>query len=428
MTTETFETLPTDKLQKKLRKRFNTIALYLVWLGEGNVYLADGLNHAIRKISTEGEVSTFAGTGSPGYLDGPAEEARFNSPINICFDPEGNLLVSDFGNQRIRKISTDGQVTTIAGTGVAGLLDGPALEAQFNYPRGICMDDSGNIYIGDSWNHRIRKISPDGEVSTFAGGGDTIGVQSVGNYIDATGEDARFYTPTEVSIDSDNNLYVADAFNHRIRKVTPDQVVTTLAGSGDTGPNAGGFQNGPGDVARFDVPTTCHVTLSGEVIVGDGSSHRVRKIDTDQYVSTLAGSGEEGFADGVDSLATFNFPRGIVKDYERNRIYVVDFNNHAIRYIQLEEPVNGILAVDIPGVQIFPNPFTNKLNLQMDHFSGAVEIILSDLTGRRVYSQKANTSEMLEMDLHHLNKGPYLLSIKKDGEHQQVNQLILKEK
>ncbi|MEZ5194965.1 MAG: hypothetical protein R2764_00780 [Bacteroidales bacterium] len=153
---------------------------------QGNLYLADAYNHRIRKISTEGVVSTYAGTGTAGYLDGPADEARFNQPINICMDGDGNMFVSDFLNQRIRKISSDMIVTTIAGTGIAGLQEGPVDQAKFNYPRGICLDDTGNIYIGDSWNHRIRKISPEGMVSTWAGGGTTIGVQSVGDYIDAS--------------------------------------------------------------------------------------------------------------------------------------------------------------------------------------------------------------------------------------------------
>ncbi len=135
------------------------------------------------------------------------------------------MYVSDFINQRIRKISNDMEVTTIAGSGQAGYLEGPADEAKFNYPRGICLDDTGNIYIGDSWNHRIRKISTDGIVSTWAGGGTTIGVQSVGDYVDASDTAARFYTPCEVSIDQFNNIFVADAYNHRIRKIDPTRMV-----------------------------------------------------------------------------------------------------------------------------------------------------------------------------------------------------------
>ncbi|MCD4729587.1 MAG: hypothetical protein K8R74_03225, partial [Bacteroidales bacterium] len=276
----------------------------------GNLYLADAYNHCIRKISIEGIVSTYAGTGQAGYLDGDTSEAKFNQPINICLDEDGNMYVSDFLNQRIRKISSDMIVSTIAGTGIAGYQNGNASEAQFNYPRGICLDDTGNIYIGDSWNHRIRKISIDGIVSTWAGGGNTIGVQSVGDYVDASDTAARFYTPCELSIDQYNNIFVADAYNHRIRKIDSGRMVSTIAGSGGFGPNGGGFQNGPGDQARFDTPTALQVILDGSVFVGDGANNVLRQIGTDNMVTTFAGSGESGFLNGPDTLAQFNFPRG----------------------------------------------------------------------------------------------------------------------
>ncbi|MBM3436387.1 MAG: hypothetical protein FJY07_09265, partial [Bacteroidetes bacterium] len=290
----------------------------------GNLFIADAYNHVIRKISTEGIVSTYCGGGVAGYLDGEANVAKFNQPINICLDPSGNMFVSDFLNQRIRKIDTSGMVTTVAGSGAAGLQDSSAMEAQFNYPRGICMDDTGNIYIGDSWNHRVRKISTNGIVTTWAGGGNTIGVQSVGGYLDGSDTSARFYTPCELSIDGSNPIYVADAYNHRIRKIDSERMVTTVAGSGDSGPTAGGFLNGPALESRFNTPTAVFIATDGNIFVGDGSNQRVRKISQDQIVSTFAGSGETGFENGPDSLATFNFPRGCTMDYNLHRLYVVE--------------------------------------------------------------------------------------------------------
>ena len=148
-----------------------------------NLFLADQDNHCIRMITHDGIVSTYAGTGIAGYADGPDSTAQFNSPIDVCVDEAGNVYVSDFGNQYIRKISAAGMVSTVAGNGIPGYVDGPAATAEFNYPRGICIDPSGNLYIGDSWNHRIRKIDSSGEVSTYAGGGNSFGVQSVGDYL-----------------------------------------------------------------------------------------------------------------------------------------------------------------------------------------------------------------------------------------------------
>jgi hypothetical protein len=352
---------------------------------DGNLYLADAYNHRIRKIDTDGQVTTFAGTGQAGYEDGPASEARFNQPLNICFDAEGNMYVSDFINQRIRKISTDMEVTTIAGTGVPGFNDGPALEAQFNYPRGICADDTGNIYVGDSWNHRVRKISTDGLVTTWAGGGDTIGVQSVGGYVDASDTSARFYTPCELSIDQYNNIFVADAYNHRIRKVDPSRMVTTVAGSGGHGPDGGGYKDGPNDSAEFNVPTACHVMMDGRIFVGDGSNQRVRFIGIEE-VTTFAGTGEAGFEDGVDSLATFDFPRGSVFDYETNRLYIVDFNNHAIRTIHIEDDITEIAELPLElSLAAYPNPFGQSATIAYQLSKpGTVDIEIYDLMGRGV--------------------------------------------
>ena len=378
----------------------------------GNLYLADAYNNCIRKISTDGEVSTYAGTGTAGYLDGPANEATFNQPINLCFDDDGNMYVSDFLNQRIRKISSDMIVTTIAGTGVAGLHNGPVNEARFNYPRGICLDDTGNIYIGDSWNHRIRKISTDGFVTTWAGGGTTIGVQSVGAFLDGSDTSARFYTPCEVSVDQDNNIFVADAYNHRIRKIDPSRMVTTVAGSGDSGPTAGGFQNGPALEAMFKVPTACHVTTSGVIFVGDGENQRVRKIATDGMVTTFAGSGYAGFEDGPDTLAIFNFPRGCVMDYMMNRLYVVDYYNHAVRIIHLV-PATGIgeNISDTPAIVIYPNPANKDLTISWKSGIERTRLKISNSLGKEIFHQTDITHSAVQLDISGWDEGLYIVEI-----------------
>lgn len=392
---------------------------------EGNIYLGDAMNHRIRKISNSGVVSTYAGSGTAGYLDGPAEEARFNQPFNLCIDDEGNMYVSDFLNQRIRKISLDMQVTTVAGTGSPGWLNGPADEAKFNYPRGICMDDTGNIYVGDSWNHRIRKISVDGIVSDWAGGGTTIGVQSVGDYVDASDTAARFYTPCEVSIDQDNNIFVADAFNHRIRKIDPSRMVTTVAGSGGFGPNGGGFQNGLAEEAQFNVPTACHVIPDGTIFVGDGSNQRVREISIYGTVSTFAGSGEAGFENGPDSLAKFDFPRGSAFDINLNRLYVVDYNNHAVRIIHFVPTVDVGENQIRSSIDVFPNPTSGIITLNTTTGFAKTSVEVFTPSGDLVHSQGLSGKQQVQLNLTSLDPGVYFIRIKQNQKTLAVEKLII---
>jgi len=379
---------------------------------DGNLYLADAQNHCIRKISIDGIVSTYAGTGQAGYLDGDTSIARFNQPINICLDEEGSMYVSDFINQRIRKISTDMIVTTIAGTGIAGHAEGPASEAKFNYPRGICLDDTGNIYIGDSWNHRIRKISTVGLVSTWAGGGSTIGVQSVGDYVDASDTAARFYTPCELSIDQYNNIFVADAYNHRIRKIDSERMVSTIAGSGGFGPNGGGYQNGPGSEAQFDTPTALQVIFDGTIFVGDGANNVFRKVGIDNIVSTVAGSGDPGFVDGPDSEAQFNFPRGNVIDYYLNRIYIVDYNNHAIRILhlaQITNTPNG--SYNDKEIEVYPNPSTGNFNIKFSENQNKIELKLCNGQGKNILKKQYFNTNSIQLNLNMQDTGLYYLAI-----------------
>lgn len=393
---------------------------------EGNLYLADAYNHCIRKIGIDGQVSTYAGTqGQSGHVDGPALEAKFNQPLNLCMDDEGNMYVSDFINQRIRKISADMMVSTIAGTGIAGYAEGPAMEAQFNYPRGICLDDTGNIYIGDSWNHRIRKISVDGMVSTWAGGGTTIGVQSVGDWIDASDTAARFYTPCEVSIDQENNIFVADAYNHRIRKIDPDRMVTTVAGSGGFGPNGGGFNNGTPLEAQFDTPTALQVITDGTIFVGDGANHVLRRVYPEEVV-TYAGSGTEGFLDGPDSLAQFNFPRGNVMDYNMNRLYIVDYNNHAVRILHLASGVNiDESSIQNHELKIYPNPSDNVFHIELNRIHKEVSLSLNNIAGEQLFSGVYNNTKRIQIQLGHLAHGIYFLSLNMGGNRIGVHKLVV---
>ncbi|MDR1850346.1 MAG: immunity 26 domain-containing protein, partial [Zoogloeaceae bacterium] len=293
----------------------------------GNLYVADMQNDSIRKVTPNGEVSTLAG-GEKGFADGQGRAARFSSPFGIAIDATGNLYVADRSNHRIRKVTPDGEVSTLAGGGDegGGCVDGEGSVARFEYPSDIAIDAAGNLYVADHDNNRIRKITPKGEVSTLAGGGPT-GCDS-GAYADGQGSAARFNAPSGIAIDAAGNLYVTDEDNCRIRKVTPDGEVSTIAGS-----DWRGFADGEGSAARFYKPCGITADAAGNLYVVDLYNNRIRKVTPDGKVSTLAGSGEKGFADGEGSVARFKLPDSIAVDAAGN-LYVTDTQNHRIRKIE----------------------------------------------------------------------------------------------
>lgn len=228
----------------------------------GNLYTLDVTDPRIRKISPGGLVTRFAGSGVEGFADGRAEVAQFGEEASgITSDNEGNIYVSDLDNNRIRKVSTTGEVTTIAGNGIAGYVDGNARTAQFSSPTGIVVDKQGNVFVADM--NRVRRISSSGIVSTFAGG-DSSG------YRDGQQRDALFSFINDMVIDKDGNIYLSDA--NRIRKITPQGVVSTLAGS------TPGYQDGDAISAKFFSPIGLGIDKQGNIYVADLSNHRIRKI------------------------------------------------------------------------------------------------------------------------------------------------------
>ena len=279
-----------------------------------NIYVADNGNHSIRKITPTGEVSTLAGNGTVGFRDGLGNAARFDSPRGVAVDASNNVYVADFFNHRIRKITPAGEVTTLAGNGTEGFADGIGTTAQFNRPKNVTLDALGNVYVADQYNHSIRKITPAGKVTTLAGNG-TEG------FADGEGTMAKFYWPCGITIDALNNIYVADRGNHCIRKITPAGVVTTLAGNRKMG-----FADGLGNSAQFDHPNGVTVDALGNVYVADFGNHRIRKITPAGEVSTLVGG-----------LGLFTHPNDIAINVSGNTVYVADGNtNRWIRKITIE--------------------------------------------------------------------------------------------
>ncbi|MFY8000448.1 MAG: hypothetical protein ACOVSW_17770, partial [Candidatus Kapaibacteriota bacterium] len=290
--------------------------------GTGNLYIPEQGNNRIRKITPAGVVTTFAGTGVPGFADGPGASAQFNFPFGAAFDGSGNLYIGDRNNSRIRRITPLGVVSTFAGSGTQGFLNGAVASAQFNNPNCVTFDGAGDAYVADQQGYRIRKITAGTTVSTLAGSGGF-------GFMDGAGATAQFRDPHGVAVDALGNVYVADANNHRIRKITSAGVVSTLAGSG-----VAGFADGLGAAAQFNTPVGIALDASGNVYVADGSNHRIRKISPSGMVITIAGTGTLGFADGAAGVAQFNAPCAIVLDASGNLI-VADEANHRIRKVEI---------------------------------------------------------------------------------------------
>lgn len=291
----------------------------------GNIYVADHGNSAVRKITSGGTVSTLAGgAGLSGSADGPGSVARFDHPSAVAVDAAGNVYVIDTSNQTVRKISVNGSVSTLAGTpGQGGRADGAGAAARFFYPSGIAATSAGTVYIADTGNHTLRVVTPAGGVGTLAG---AIGLSGLA---DGFGGEALFAYPGGIAFDGAGNLYIADHNNHTIRKMSPSGQVTTLAGAA----TIPGSADGVGGSARFNGPAGVAVDSGGNVYVADAGNSTIRKITASGIVTTFAGvAGVAGSSDGPGGSARFNAPQGIAIDLANN-VYVADTNNNTIRKI-----------------------------------------------------------------------------------------------
>lgn len=336
----------------------------------GNVFDVDW--NSVRKIDPAGNVTTIAGSPKAGYADGPGAVAEFNNLSGIAIDASGNIYVGDGENERIRKIDPQGNVTTLAGNGIAGFADGtggPSGTAEFDYPRGVAVDGHGNVYVADTNNYRVRKIDTSGNVSTFAGNG-------VQGYVDGSlgpSGTAEFYGPTDVAISSQGALYIADSESLRIREVDASGTMTTVAGTGGGSPVgwARDGTGGPYGSAQFYMPQGVAVDSQGNVYVGDTWDNRVRKIDPSGNVTTLAGNGVAGFVDGPGATAEFSMPCGVAVDALGN-VFVADSWNAAIRKIDPDGRVttlagNGFFgSVDGPGGPTGPAEFMGPVDVAVD--------------------------------------------------------------
>ncbi len=350
---------------------------------KGNVYIADYGNFAVRKVAPDGTISTVAGRGSAVTDGGPAVDA-FMGPVGVAVDAAGNLYIADLLDVRIAKVDTAGIITTVAGNDTIGYSGdgGPAADAVLNYPQAVALDNLGSIYIADGGVSRIRRIGPDGIISTVAGngqfrtGGDGgpatsaalyqptgAAVDSKGNFYtvepfrnrvrkvapdgtitpiagaaipgDFSGDggpaiDAHFNEPYGVAVDSADNIYITDGVNARIRKITPDGIINTIAGTGDIDTNGDG---GPATQAAIKDPRYIAFDKAGNLYFSDGTN-RVRKITAAGIISTVAGNGRAGYSGDGSSAARagLNNPYGVAVDSAGN-LYIGDYSNNRVRKV-----------------------------------------------------------------------------------------------
>ena len=321
---------------------FDPFGLFLD--GSGNLYIADQLNSRIRKVDAAGIITTVAGNGITGYVgDGTAAtSAQLNHPCGVALDKDGNIYIADTGNNVIRKVTTSGTISTIAGTSIAGYggdydpnstadQNGDATIAWLSQPIGLAFDAAGNLYIADSLNSRIRKINTAGIITTLAGNG-VYG--SMGDGGPATS--AALYNPQGIALDSAGNLYIADTSNGLVRKVDKDGIITTVAGNRALGYYGDG---GPATSAMLNYPKSLALDADGNLFIVDSFNSRIRVVAPDGTIRTVAGDGWFGFRgdDGPAANSRLRFPSALVLDADGNVIFS-DTQNNRIRMLTPDTP------------------------------------------------------------------------------------------
>lgn len=361
---------------------------------DGNVYVADSDNHAIRKISAEGIVTTYAGTGIAGDVDGPADQAQFNFPLGVDVDANGVVYVIDNDNHKIKIIDTTGMVSTLAGNGIEGVANGPIDQAMFFHPINLCVDKNGLVYVTES-SQLIRVIDPiNGTVDIFAGNGIT-------GFVNGPASSAQFNFPRGIAVDDDLNVFVSELSNNSVRKISWDGIVSTIAGDG-----VEGYQDGEGSQARFGGPKGITLDSIGNIYVADRLNKVIRKIDTLNNVTTIAGlPGIAGYIDGPLSEGTIGNPVG-VGYLNENCIFISDWANSVIRKADFNQSSGIINEVEVQAIDIYPNPSTGFINIQ-GYDTENLEVFIYGRDGRLIKHKKNS----IRIDISQLDAGFYLVHL-----------------
>ncbi len=305
----------------------------------GRLFVADVVNERIRRIDLDGTISTAAGTGDIGYAGdgGAAAAAMFDSPLGVAVDAQGRLVVDDTRNERVRRVDTTGVIATVAGTGGFGLGGdgGAATSAELANPFGVAVDTAGRGYIADTFHHRIRRVELDGTIVTIAGDG-------ISGYAGDGGPatQAELASPDGVAIDAMGRVYIADTYNQRIRRIDVDGTIATVAGDGN---QSYGGDNGPATSAELSNPNGVAVDPMGRVVIADTYNHRIRRVELDGTIVTIAGTGQNGYnGDGIAATsALITFPYDVAVDAQ-GRVLFGDTASQRVRRVELDGTIATI--------------------------------------------------------------------------------------
>jgi len=374
----------------------------------GNYYISEECYNTVYKVTTSGEVILFAGNGTYTYSGdgGPATAASLYEPMGVAVDGSGNVYIADMGNERVRKVDTTGVITTIAGVsgpapgeGGFGVDGGPATAVQLSQPGAVFVDNIGDVFIADGDNGRIRKILPFGIITTVVGGGSVLG--DGGSAIGA-----QLSEPMSMAVDAAGNMYICDGFDgNRIRKVNSAGTISTIAGTGTAGYNGDGIA---ATSAQLNIPRGVAVDRSGNVYIADNNSGRIRKVDPSGMITTFAGTGNRGFSGdgGPASMAEIN--SGNIAIDGAGNLIITDFGNKRIRKVDM-----AALAVtnvySHASIKLYPNPASTSLTI-ISTDQNIRQVTITNLLGQPVYTCSNNTDQV-QVNVERFPTGVYFVKV-----------------